>query len=160
MPKIYTIGHSNHLFSPFNEILKDKGITMVVDIRTNPYSKYSPHFNKKHLKKALEETNIKYIYLGKEIGGKPKVKKFYHQDKVLYHLLEKEESYQEGIAKLGNLAKDNVVVLMCSEENPYQCHRHLLITPTLLKKGYHISHIRKNGEIEDVKDRDVQTTLF
>lgn len=157
--EIFTIGHSNHLFSPFLKIIQNQDINMVVDVRTSPYSKYSPHFNKNPLKKALEESGIKYVYLGNKIGGKPKNKKFYHDDKLIYHLLEKDKKYQEGLNELIKLAGENRIVLMCSEEDPNHCHRHHLISQSLIKNGFSITHIRANGELEKVEG-DYQSRLF
>lgn len=124
---------------------------MVVDVRTSPYSKYSPHFNKKPLEKALEESNITYVYMGNKIGGKPKDKKFYHDDKLIYHLLETDEKYQKGLSELLVLSEGNQIVIMCSEEDPHHCHRHHLIAQSLLKNGFKITHIRGNGDLEKVE---------
>jgi uncharacterized protein (DUF488 family) len=157
---IFTIGHSNHELEDFLKILDDQGIDLLVDVRTAPYSKYSPHFNKKRLKTNLEESGREYVYLGNKIGGRPADERYYHEGRVLYSLLEKDEKYLEGIVILTELVRDKKVVLMCSEEDPLRCHRHQLLTQTLLKKGYHIVHIRGNGEIQEVKDKSVQTTLF
>lgn len=157
---LFTMGHSNHLLKDLIKILDDQGINLVVDVRSSPYSKYSPHFNKAHLKTGLEESGIGYLYLGHKIGGRPANEEYYHEGRVLYSLLEKDEKYLEGIGILTELVEDKKVVLMCSEEDPFRCHRHLLITQTLLKKGYHIFHIRANGEIQEIKDKSVQTTLF
>ncbi|BDZ68714.1 DUF488 domain-containing protein [Methanobacterium ferruginis] len=157
--QIYTIGHNNHLFSHLLELLQKHSINMVVDVRSSPYSKYSSHFNKKPLEKALEEAGINYVYMGNKIGGKPKDKKFYHDDKLIYHRLESDEKYQEGLKELIFLTTDNTVVLLCSEEDPYRCHRHHLISQSLLKKGYNISHIRGDGSLEKVAN-DYQARLF
>jgi uncharacterized protein (DUF488 family) len=157
--KVFTIGHSNHLFSSFLELIQENNINLVVDVRSSPYSKYSPHFNKKPLQNALEDSNIEYAYIGNKIGGKPRDNKFYHQDKVLYHLLEKDDNYQDGIRDLMDLIQDKNVVLMCSEENPYHCHRHHLISQSLLKNGFSITHIRGNGELETVEN-DYQARLI
>jgi len=157
--KVFTIGHSNHLFSHLLELLQKQDINMVVDVRSSPYSKYSSHFNKKPLEKALEESGIEYVYLGNKIGGKPRDKKFYHEDKLIYHRLEADEKYQEGLKELVDLTADNTVVLLCSEEDPYRCHRHHLISQSLLKKDYNISHIRGDGDLEKVAN-DYQARLF
>lgn len=157
--EIFSIGHSNHLFSSFLELLQANNIKLLVDVRTSPYSKYSPHFNKKPLEKALEEAKIDYVYLGNKIGGKPRDKKFYHEDKLVYHLLEKDEKYQEGLKELIKLIEGNHVVIMCSEENPYHCHRHHLISQSLLKKGFNITHLRGDGNLEKVGG-DYQARLF
>jgi uncharacterized protein (DUF488 family) len=157
---LFTIGHSNHELEDFLKILADQGIELLMDVRSAPYSKYSPHFNKARLKTILEESGRGYIYLGNKIGGRPADERYYHEGKVLYSLLEKDEKYLEGIRILTKIIADKKVVLMCSEEDPFRCHRHLLITQTLLKKGYHIFHIRGNGEIQEIKDKSVQITLF
>ena len=157
--KVFTIGHSNHLFSKFLELIQTKNINILVDVRSSPYSKYSPHFNKKPLQKALEINNIKYVYLGNKIGGKPRDKKFYHDDKLVYHRLEKDEKYQEGLKELLMLCEDNLIVIMCSEEDPYRCHRHHLISQSLLKNGYNIIHLRGDGNLEKI-GKDYQARLF
>jgi len=157
--QVFTIGHSNHLFRAFLELIQKNNINMVVDVRTSPYSKYSSHFNKKPLMKTLEESEIDYVYLGNKIGGKPRDKKFYHEDHLQYHLLEKDEKYQKGLQELVDLIPNNTLVLMCSEENPYHCHRHHLISQSLLKNGYSITHIRGNGTLEKVA-HDYQARLF
>ncbi|NYB52392.1 MAG: DUF488 domain-containing protein [Methanobacteriaceae archaeon] len=157
--QVFTIGHSNHKFSVFSELIQKQEVNMVVDVRTSPYSKYSPHFNRKPLEKALKQFNIKYLYLGNKIGGKPRDKKFYHDDKLIYHRLEADNNYQEGLKELLNSAKNYRVVLMCSEEDPYHCHRHHLIAQSLKKHGFQITHIRGNGELEKVEN-DYQTHLI
>lgn len=156
--KLYTIGHSNHEIKDFLKILREKKIEQLVDVRSTPYSKYSPYFNQNEIKKSLESEGIQYHYLGKKIGGRPSDEDYYKDDKVIYSLVEMDEKYKEGIIILENLIDDKRTVLMCSEEDPHKCHRHMLITPTLLKKGYKVSHIRGTGETEEVQDR--QTTLF
>jgi uncharacterized protein (DUF488 family) len=157
--QVFTIGHSNHLFREFLELIQKNNVNMVVDVRTSPYSKYSPHFNKKPLMKSLIESGINYVYLGNKIGGKPKDRKFYYEDKLQYHLLEKDEKYKEGLQELVDLIPHNTIVLMCSEENPYHCHRHHLISQSLLKNGYGVTHILRNGTLEKVAS-DYQARLF
>lgn len=157
--EVYTIGHSNLKFTPFLKLIRKQDIKLLVDVRSSPYSKYSPHFNKNPLTKALEESNIKYVYMGNKIGGKPRDKIFYHDDKLIYHRLEKDEKYQEGLKKLIKLAEANRIVLMCSEEDPNSCHRHHLISQSLLKTSFSIIHIRGNGNLEKV-GTDYQTRLL
>lgn len=132
---------------------------MVVDVRTRPYSKYTPYYSRKPLEEGLKEYQVKYIYLGNKIGGKPDDAKFYHEGELLYHLLEADEKYQEGLKILLELARDNLIVIMCSEEDPYNCHRHHLISQSLLKNGFTISHIRGDGHLVKV-DNDYQARLF
>ena len=163
MGMIYTIGHSNITQESFIEILKEFKIQIVIDVRSSPYSKFVPHFNRENIKKTLKENNIRYIFLGDYIGGKPKYKKFYENGKVNYDLIAKTKHFKEGIDKIMELSDDNNIVLMCSEEDPYNCHRHHLITQTLLKYGLEVIHIRKECKTEKITKldkKDIQKTLF
>ena len=160
---IYTIGHSNISQEDFIEILKSFKIQLLVDVRSSPYSKFVPHFNRENIKTTLDDSNVNYIFMGRQIGGKPKDKKYYKNGNVNYDLIAKTEHFKEGINKIIELNKDNKLVLMCSEEDPYSCHRHNLITQTLVKKDLEVIHIRKGPKMEKITDpdkRDIQMTLF
>ena len=160
---IYTIGHSNITQESFIEILKSFKIQLVVDVRSTPYSKYVTHFNRENIEGSLNENKIRYLFLGNYIGGKPKDEKYYADGKVNYDLIAETEHYKEGINKIISLSCVENIVLMCSEEDPKSCHRHNLITQSLLKKGFELIHIRKNGKINKITKldkKDVQKTLF
>ena len=138
-------------------------IQLVVDVRSSPYSKYVPHFNRENINKILKENNIRYMFLGSYIGGKPKHEKCYRDGKVDYDLIAKTERYKEGISKITTYNSNDNIVLMCSEEDPKTCHRHKLITQSLVKEGFEVMHIRKNGKINKITKldkKDVQKTLF
>ncbi len=158
MSTIYTIGHSNHLMTDFIKILQKNSRDTLVDIRSSPYSKHVPQFNKKPLQQSMEYAGISYIFLGNKIGGKPRDPKYYLDGNVNYTLLARTLKFKEGIRELVIACRNHNMVLMCSEEDPYHCHRHHLIAQNLLKKGIKVSHIRKNGALEPVKD--FQNTLF
>lgn len=159
---IYTIGHSNMTQESFALILKSFKIEIVVDVRSSPYSKFVSHFNRENIKKKLIENGMRYIFLGDYIGGKPRNKKYYENGKVNYRLIAQSDRYSEGINRILELNNGNNIVLMCSEEDPYNCHRHNLITQTLVKMGLEVIHIRKNSIDRIVKPdkKDIQTTLF
>jgi uncharacterized protein (DUF488 family) len=160
---IFTVGHSNVDFNTFLTLLKSNGIELLVDVRSSPYSKYVPHFNRENLQESLENEGVAYKFLGDKIGGKPKDTKYYENGEVVYRLIEEDSPYREGIFQLMELSKTQKTSLMCSEENPFNCHRHNLISQTLLRNGFKVLHIRANGKIEKIekpKVRDVQKTLF
>ena len=50
---IYTIGHSNQTLSAFLDLLAGQQIAVLVDIRSQPYSKYAPQFNAAALKAGV-----------------------------------------------------------------------------------------------------------
>jgi len=143
---IYTIGHSNHPFEKFIELLKKNNVEKVVEVRSNPKSSYSPHFNKSVLIYNLKDNGIEYLDRGKYLGGRPEDKSVLNEEnKILEDKIEKKKWYQDAITDVINLSKHNRIALMCSEENPLNCHRGYIISHTLLKKGVTIEHIRGTG---------------
>lgn len=146
---IFTIGHSNHDLETFLGLLKQNGIEVVVDIRSNPYSRFASHFNKADLHNTLRNNSIKYLFLGKELGGRPSNRKFYNaKGHVVYSRLAESPAFHEGIEKLIKEIKQYRVALMCSEENPRKCHRYLLVGKVLEKGGVEIIHIRGEGQLQ------------
>src|SRR5665213_1672795 len=84
-PRVLTIGHSNHTVEHFVSLLKAHSVQVVVDERSQPYSKYATQFDQEALKPALLSAGIRYLYLGRELGGRPKGDDFYDLDRhVLY----------------------------------------------------------------------------
>ena len=144
----------------FVELLKDNGIKILVDVRSNPYSKFSPQFNCSEIKDLLKKAGIEYRYLGDLLGGRPKDKSCYTAGKVCYEKIREKGWYKKGIEGLIEIASQDKTVIMCSEEEPYHCHRHLLITPSLLEKEIEVFHIRRNDVMENVKEVQTQPLLF
>lgn len=148
-PVVYTVGHSNVAQEAFIALLKQHGIEVLVDVRSQPYSKYVPHFNAGVLKPAILAAGMKYLYLGKELGGRPDDKRYYDSNgHVLYGLVAESEEFKAGIERLLRGAREHRVALMCNEENPAECHRRLLVGRVLSERGVRILHIRGDGRIE------------
>lgn len=158
---VYTIGHSNRPLNGFVESLKKYNIDLLVDVRSYPYSQYNPHFNRHDFAEALSDNGIKYLFLGEYLGGRPKDPTCYkggeipkskvnYLEAVDYCEVAKREWYNEGIKVLLNDINSNQIVIMCSEEDPYRCHRHHLIANTLLDKGILIKHIRRNNDLDKI----------
>jgi hypothetical protein len=144
---IYTIGHSNHTMEKFIELLKENNIELVVEVRSNAKSSYLPHFNKQSLIYNLNKHGIKYLDKGKSLGGRPEDTSVLNKDnKILEDIIEEKPWYQDGINILINFSKDTRLALMCSEENPLNCHRGYVISHTLMKNGINIEHIRGSGK--------------
>lgn len=163
---ICTIGHSNVDVKSFLSLLN--GFEVLVDVRSVPFSKYVPQFNRKNIKSELENIGIEYIfmedqYLGNVLGGRPKADDCYIDEKVIYENVMKKEWYKKGILALIDIANKKTTVVMCSEEDPYKCHRHHLLTQSLLKKGITVFHIRKDGKREKIEKplkKTIQQTLM
>ena len=146
-PTIFTIGHSVHSVDKFVELLQEQNIDVLADIRTSPTSRFSPQFNRDQLKDALMTRGVTYVFLGKELGGRPNGQ---HptslEDKMAtYKQIRATQGFNDGLARLKEGATKHAVAIMCSEEDPESCHRHLLVAPALEDLGFAISHIRANG---------------
>lgn len=159
---IYSIGHGNREFADFVKHLNTYKIEYLIDVRSSPYSKMFPIYNKESLSKQLHELGITYLFMGDTLGGLPKDPSCYihYRDKkneevrkVDYNKIEKSDFFQTGLERLKNAdAKGFNVAVMCSELHPEQCHRSKLIGVALQKSGINIQHITKNGEIMDQND--------
>ncbi len=146
---IFTIGHSNHELDHFICLLKSNKIDVLVDVRSHPYSRFASHFSKNDLKKAIQANGIKYLFLGKELGGQPVGSEFYDSDGfVLYSRLAESPLFLEGIERLMDGIKTYRVALMCSEKNPSNCHRRLLVGRVLSNRGAQVHHIRGDGRLQ------------
>lgn len=144
--RILTIGHSNHSLEHFLDVVKRNAVECVVEVRSYPYSRYSPQFDREALKPALAKAGVRYVDLGKELGGRPEGSEFYDNDgHVRYDRVAAAQFFQEGLQRLEEGTLRYCVALMCSEEDPTVCHRGLLIGRVLRDRGYHVEHIRGDG---------------
>jgi len=158
--KIYTIGHSNLSAERIIDLLCSNGIQILVDVRSVPYSEFNPQFNRERFQRSLEQAGIQYQYLGEALGGRPQDPSCYNGGKALYQEIAKKSWYQEGIAKLLELASQKKTAILCSEEDPQRCHRHRLITQTLLEREVEVIHIRGDGRLEVAERLAEQLPLF
>jgi uncharacterized protein (DUF488 family) len=156
--KLYTIGHSNHPFSKLVSLLDERGIVNLVDVRTDPYSRYNQQFNKETLEYELPRHTIRYLFMGKLLGGRPDDPKLYKHlapgsgevdflHEVNYPQIMRRSWFQQGVQELLDLAELDSTVIMCSEEDPAECHRHHLIAKYILEKfpEVEVRHIRGDG---------------
>jgi uncharacterized protein (DUF488 family) len=159
---IYTIGHSNHTLDAFDRLLRQHNIALLIDIRSQPYSRWADQFNRERLQRALEAAGFAYRFLGDRLGGRPEDPRLYDADpeRPDYKRMEKTTAYQAGIDALLPLAQSQPVALMCSEGDHRRCHRHLLITQTLLKRDVDVEHIQPDGSLIPGTPEAEQLSLF
>lgn len=152
-PTIHTIGYGNRDWQSFLNLLQKYGITLLVDIRTLPFSRFNPAFRQASLEKSLKESGIRYAFLGAELGGRPKDETLYNNDKPDYDRMEASPAYKEGIAALLGLAEQGGnVCIMCSELKPENCHRKNLVGRTLVGRNVSVKHIDEKGNIRVQQD--------
>ncbi len=146
---LYSIGHSNHPLETFLQLLKAHAIEVLADVRSQPYSRYAPQFNQEALRRAVTQAGLRYLYLGNELGGRPAQQEFYDATgHVLYAKVAQSEAFQQGLRQLAEACQRYRVAIMCSEENPAQCHRYLLIGRALGERAITLHHIRGDGRIQ------------
>ncbi len=156
-----TIGHSNHAMERFLELLKLHGVDVVADIRSYPYSKYSPQYDQARLKSVLQAAGILYAYLGDDLGGRPDGREFYDPDgHVLYSKVATADFFLRGMERLERgIRRYRKPAILCSEENPSVCHRRLLVTRVLTDRGTAVSHIRGDGSLQSEEELRVAESL-
>jgi uncharacterized protein (DUF488 family) len=150
---IYTIGHSNHAIERFLELLRAFEIETLIDVRSNPVSRYSPHFVRESLRASLESNGIRYVFLGDKLGGKPADPALRDAEgNVSYALVAQSQAFRQGLDSAVGEAGKGRTAIMCAEDNPRNCHRYHLDTPALVARGLTVLHIRGNGEVETQED--------
>jgi len=140
---IYSIGHGNKKIEEFIEELKSFSILYLLDIRSKPYSKWSPHFNQSQLEIELKKNSITYVFVGDSLGGLPEDRSCYDfNGKVVYDIMRDKDFFKEGLKRLTNANQKHIrLAIMCSESKPEECHRSKLIGQELLKQGISVKHI-------------------
>lgn len=153
MPTIYTLGHSNVPLETLGDLLTQHEITALVDVRSQPYSKYATHFNRESLQPFIENLGLRYVFMGRELGGHPESPMYYDDEGyVRYDLIAASERFQEGLAKVVRASATLRVALLCSEEDPTHCHRRLLIARVLREQGVAVLHLRGDGRVQAEED--------
>jgi uncharacterized protein (DUF488 family) len=146
--EICTVGHSRHEISALLDLLRQHQIEVVADVRSHPSSRYNPQFNRNSLRSSLLAAKIEYVFLGQELGGRPPEPEFYDAGgHVLYGAVAKSERFGAGLERLLTGAGTYRVAILCSEENPENCHRHLLVGRVLAGRGIAVHHIRGDGSV-------------
>jgi uncharacterized protein (DUF488 family) len=154
MSMVYTVGHSSHPYTEFLKLLRDNGVAVLVDVRSAPYSKYAPQFDREVLQRALNAAGIKYLFLGGELGGRPENQAYYDAEgHAVYSRMTTDPAFVAGIERLERGMANYRLALMCGEEDPAHCHRRLLVARILMERGHEVLHIRGDGRV--VSDEDV-----
>ena len=145
---VFTVGHSNHPIERFKELLDTYEVTAVADIRSAPYSRFSPQFSKEELAACLRAGGIAYLFLGRELGGRSDDPADYENGRVRYDRLAAKPTFESGIDRVIRGASEERIALLCAEKEPLDCHRTLLVARVLADRGVHVEHILADGSLE------------
>lgn len=146
--RIFTVGHSTHALEDFVSLLKQHGVDAVADVRSVPYSRWQPQFNREDLTEALKSQGIAYVFLGKELGARSDDPQCYENGRVQYRALAETPLFQSGIKRVRGGSKSKRIALMCAEKDPLDCHRTILVSRELVASGVDVTHILEDGSLE------------
>lgn len=133
MAKIYSLGHSTRNIQDFVAILRQNRISLVVDARSVPFSKYAPQFNRYNLEHSLKVCGLEYVYRGRSIGGRGI-----------------NRGQNETLDELARAAMGGVrMAIICAEKSHLDCHRYTMLAPLFKARGIEMEHLDW-----DVFDRD------
>jgi uncharacterized protein (DUF488 family) len=163
--RVLTIGHSNSPIADFVKLLKLHGVQTIVDVRSAPYSRFAPQFNRETLSAGLAQAAIDYRWAGESLGGRPNDPTCYrtgvlpegkadYLELVNYAEVAQRDWFLRGIQRLTQLAQASVTAVLCSEEDPSRCHRHHLIARVLLRQDVEVQHIRGAGNLENAQETE------
>lgn len=145
---VWTVGHSDHELESFLALLSRQGVTAVADLRSEPYSRHAPQFCKQELHDALRARGVGYVFLGRELGGRPHGGDCITDGRVDFDKLSHEDVFRAGLDRLRHGAATHRVALVCAEKDPLHCHRALLVSRHLRGPMLEIQHIHADGQVE------------
>jgi uncharacterized protein (DUF488 family) len=149
MPRLLTIGHSNHPVERLVELLRQHAVTVVADVRSQPYSRFAPQFNRELLSPAVTIAGLRYLFLGEELGGRQIGKITSLQERLAaYEQVSTAPRFQHGLAQLLDAADRETIAILCAEEDPTECHRRVWVARALREHGAAILHIRGDGHLD------------
>lgn len=149
---LYTIGHSTHTAEKVMDLLRKYAVTAVADVRSHPYSRMNPQFNREAFCARLKDAGIVYVFLGRELGARSQDRDCYVEGKVQYDRLAQTALFQTGLERVIKGMRSDRVALMCSEKDPLTCHRTILVCRHLATRGIAVAHILEDGRLESHDD--------
>jgi uncharacterized protein (DUF488 family) len=146
--ELFTIGHSNHPIEHFLSLVQSAGVTAIADVRSVPFSRRFPWFSAKRLPGHLTPAGIAYVPLGDALGGRPADASLLRDGVADYEAMARRDTFRAGLDRVVEGTRRFRVCLMCSEREPLDCHRCLLVARALAERNVTIGHILADGTIE------------
>jgi uncharacterized protein (DUF488 family) len=152
MALIFSVGHSTHPADQLLRLLLAHDISAVADVRSSPYSRMNPQFNRETLRGDLRSKRIAYVFLGAELGARTDDRSCYVDGKVQYDRLGRTALFQSGLDRVLQGALKHRIALLCAEKDPLTCHRCILVARQLISRGASVRHILADATVEDHED--------
>lgn len=149
VPVLWTVGHSNHDLERFLQLVLGERIAFLIDVRSYPYSRFAPHFNREELQATLGQRGVGYLFLGEALGGRPDRDEHHDAEgHARYDRMAAEPKFRQAITRLVNGAQEHRLALMCSCGQPTDCHRRLLVGKVLCEQRAELRHILPDGRVQ------------
>ena len=155
-PALFTIGCSNGSINELFTEIRRVGINALADVRSTPYSAYTPQFNRENLAEACRKEGVAYVYLGDEFGAMRTNPELMSDGTVSapitdgivdFTKVRQTEAFRRGVERVSRgLAKGLRIALMCTELEPERCHRAVMVSPAFADKCP-IGHVTRDGEV-------------
>jgi len=157
---IYSIGYSGLHINDFVYMLKQNNIQVVIDVRSSPYSKRFTEYNKELLNAFLNKYGIYYRNYSVEFGARQEDRQYYSDSGVLdFEKFSLSESFTTGFNIITNsMENDYTFVLMCSEKDPFECHRSIMISRVFHMNGYKVNHLLSDGK--SISQEEIELRLL
>ena len=157
-PVIYTVGHSTHQIDYFLELLQKYSVNCIVDVRSVAASSYNPQYNKEPLSNFLKNNGVTYMHYAEEFGARHTDPDLLDEDgKVDFEKVRKSWNFKNGVERLWlGLDKGFTIALMCSEGEPFDCHRFSMVSIALEKDGFDVKHILKDKTLKSNAELESQ----
>src|SRR5665213_2793269 len=115
---LFTVGHSDLEAPEFLSLLTRHGIDTIADVRSQPYSRFNPQFNRETLAALLKRSGIEYVFTGRELGARRAERESYREKQARYDLIARLPAFQEGLDRLRRGIAVHRIALMCAEKDP------------------------------------------
>ena len=139
----------------------------MADVRSQPYGRLA-HFHRENLAAELVAAGIEYVFLGQHLGARREEPQCYEGGIARYEKIATLPAFREGLSRLRREADQHCLAIMCTEKEPLDCHRTILICRHLRELGIEVKHILADGSLEDhaltekrlVRKMGIERTLF
>ncbi len=147
METVWTIGYGADHWEEFLGRLEPWRFTHLVDVRTNPYSRYQEDFRGEDFAHKVQAAGMKYVFMGDRIGGKPTWPEVHTEGVLDRDKLAKDARFIQGIEAVMKAAEatDRRMCLMCGCAQPHECHRGRILGESLRLRGLELVHILPDG---------------
>jgi uncharacterized protein (DUF488 family) len=143
---LYTIGHGVLPIEELLRLIRSFGVDLVVDVRSQPFSRRASHFNREALGCVLGEHGVAYRWVP-ELGGRPEADLRTDAGAPDYERMAATTETAHALDKLADVAARRTVAILCSESQPTECHRSRMLEPELARRGIWVEHILHSGKL-------------